>query len=145
MYAVPLVVAGCFALRRLWPAALVLVVVGTAELCHNVWLQTPPGYLVHPREFRQFYDFKAQEAIRQRRPVPSMDEALQYYEKAHAPQRQIYLQAREHSSSLEWLLTLGCLLAYAWAFVAPFLGWGADPPNGKPPPMGKTISAGKRK
>ena len=145
MYAVPLVAAGCFALRRLWPAALVLVVVGSAELCHTVWLQTPPGYLVHPREVRNLYMSAVEGSRMQGRPAPSMEDALQYYiQKVATPQRQMYLKARAETVSLEWLLTLGCLLGYAWAFAAPFLGK-EETPNGKPPPTGKTVSAGKRK
>ena len=145
LYAVPLVVAGCFALRRLWPAALVLAVVGTAELCHTVWLQTPPGYLVLPREVRRYHMSFVEGSRMQGQRAPSMEEVLQFYkDKVAAPVKQMYLEARKKTQDLEWFLTLACLLAYAWAFAAPFLPFG-QAPKGKPPPTGKTVWGGRRR
>jgi len=132
-YAIPLVVLCAFGLRRLWPAAIVLVLVGSAELCHNVWLNPAAGYLVHPRTVTQVYDEMRIESQARRLPMPTRDEALRYVQAGAEQQRAGYLRQRQSTEGLEYLLTLGCILGYAWAFACPFLKLGKADVEEEPP------------
>jgi hypothetical protein len=132
LYAVPLVVISSFALKRLWPAALILVLVASAELCHNVWLKMPPGYLVHPRQVNRVYEAMIAYGREHGGPYPSKQDALRYVQDQARQQQAQYLKERDKTRAAEYLLTLGCLLAYGWAFACPFLKMGKEDAEERP-------------
>jgi hypothetical protein len=132
MYAIPLVAMCSFGLKRLWPAAIALALVGSAELCHNVWLKAPPG--VHAKTAAAFDNIRSR--------VPP-DQVAEWHRQRQERLREIEAD-RDAQRPLEYSVLAASLLAYAWAFVSPFLRLG-EAPSGKPPSPGKTVPGGKRR
>jgi Gpi18-like mannosyltransferase len=134
MYAIPVMVIASFSMKRLWPAAILLALVGSFELCHNVWLPVQAGKLVDPLRLPEVQAYLAEghRADPRRFPTPTIGNAKQALEQNAARDLEAYRRARSGTAGLEWFLTLGCLAAYGWAFAAPFLKLGAAPPTGKP-------------
>ena len=134
MYAIPMMVIAAFAMKRLWPAAVVLALVGSFELCHNVWLERHAGSRVYPPTVRSIYNSVREQSLQTGRTPPSRAEVVRYVQQGARQEREelAYLHARQKTQELEWFLTLACLAAYGWAFAAPFLNLGGAPPKGKP-------------
>lgn len=116
VYGMPMLIVAAAAMRRLWPAVLVLAIVGAAEMTHNIWLTTPPGvYAVNASRMVMQYD-QMVASSRDRSRVPTqrqLDEAL-------ANLRGQIDADRDGTRPWELVLASLCVLAYAWAVVAPF-------------------------
>jgi Gpi18-like mannosyltransferase len=127
LYAVPVMVIASFAMKRLWPAAIVLIVIGSFELCHNVWLPVQAGKLADPLRIPDAQQFLATqyEASGGRSPHPTLENAKRFICANASRGLEDYRRVRGRTEGLEWLLTLASLAAYAWAFAAPFLRIGA--------------------
>ncbi|HUT56781.1 MAG TPA: hypothetical protein VNA25_02775 [Phycisphaerae bacterium] len=139
VYAIPLVTLAAVLLRRLWPAVLALAIVGTAELCHNVWLNPPPGTLLDKLGVRRTYEQAMARYVQMggrssRYTAPTMEAAEKYEIDKAKHLRAEYLEQRKRTKGLEWLLLLISLGGYAWAFASPFAFSVSQAAADKPPP-----------
>ena len=121
-YGMPLVILSAVALKRLWPAVVVLALVGAAEMTHNVWVKYPVGaFAKYARNVTEEYYSRPPD---QRASQAALDAFL-------AQQREVASKRRESSVGWEYLATLGSLGAYFWAVVAAF--WGRPLQPSAPP------------
>ena len=112
VYCIPLVMLASVPLRRCWIVVLVLALVGSAELTHNVWLRTSvAGSARMARAITTQYN----SIPHHRRPPPqALQNTLAKIREQDAPDR------AKHRP-WEYLATLASLFAYAWAVVTPFV------------------------
>jgi hypothetical protein len=128
MYAIPLVVLCSFRVRRLWPAAIALMLVGSAELCHNVWLTVPPGYRAKLAYGMEYYDSLPPSQLSPREAEMVRKERQGLVAMLAAADKDLATQRR-----WEYLVLAASLLGYAWAFACPFVKLGQGPVGGQPP------------
>ncbi len=139
VYCIPLVILASVSLRRCWIVGLVLAMVGSAELTHNVWLRRS---VASSARTARAITTRYNSIPHYRRPSPQgLQNALAKIREQDAPERAKY-------RPWEYLATLASLLAYAWVVFTPFVfppGPPADsPPPFPPPPAQKTRRRRKR-
>ncbi len=116
VYGMPLLIVAAAAMKRLWPAVLVLAIVGAAELSHNVWLKTPPGtYAANASYMLARYERFVMSPPPGSRPPTRHD-----LDVALADLREQMESQRDQTRGAEHLLAGLCVLAYAWAVIVPF-------------------------
>ncbi len=119
VYCIPFMLVVAVAFRRLWPAVVVLIIVGTAAHSWTIWLKGPPAGTFNPKpayaRYRQNYEQRYGNLPAYQRPrLP------EYHQFAEALGRN-YLQARKKAQTREYLVTLLSLLSYGWATIAMFV------------------------
>ncbi len=120
VYCMPLLIVAATALRKLWPAVLVLAIVGAAELSHNNWLPLPPG--AYPAMVSQGQEFRQQAGQFLAAVPPSDPRVPQVKARLAALPAQLAEFKDEHDRARpwEWLLSIACVLAYGWAVVTTY-------------------------
>ncbi|MHC4295501.1 MAG: glycosyltransferase family 39 protein, partial [Planctomycetota bacterium] len=133
VYCIPLVILGAVGLRRLWVAVIILALIGTAELTHNIWLKSSVSQTARiARNMTQRYN-----AIppSQRPPWATFQDHIAKMQENAAPDRSKY-------RPWEYLVAVASLGAYAWAIASPFVGTGKK--SKKPPTTVKRKSRRRR-
>jgi hypothetical protein len=103
----PWIILAAVAMKRFWPAVLVLAIVGSAEMTHNIWLESPPGaFLRYQRAVYAQTEYA-------RRPANVRGQIDRHLVKA----REDYEQRRDASRPTEWALTLLSMAAYLYTLV----------------------------
>jgi len=117
IYCVPLLVILACGRRLLWPAVIGLLIVGTAETSHNVWLKTPAGSLsknvverYHQQTLENYRQSVVSRSTDQYPPAPTYEDVLNQIGKS-------YWTYRANFIGKELLLTVLSLAAYGWAMI----------------------------
>jgi len=109
LYCMPLVIVAACSLRRLWPAVVVLALVGAAELSWNIWLKMPPAGQYDENQGLVEHSAK-QPAVAGKSDVESKSRYRRWYR-----------ASRQKWQWQEYTLTIASLAGYGWAVLAPFL------------------------
>ena len=125
VYAIPLVLVAAVPLKRLWPAVALLVLVATAELCHNVWLKPLPAGYFKADTARANYQAMLKGAAQMAASPPSFDDVKRMY-------WQHYNRQRQPLRPWELLATMASMSGYGWAVLAA-LAFASGPAPTAPP------------
>ncbi len=117
VYCMPLLIAMAVVIKRLWPAILILAIIGSLELCRHVWLQVPAGALkpklvkaIHGQMIKDYNRKMASVHPAMRPPPPSLLYAARVCLRGYIPSRKPY-------EPWEYTVTLLSLAGYAWAMI----------------------------
>ncbi len=117
IYCMPLIIILAFRVRALWPAVLGLLIVGAAEMSHNVWLTTAAGRFSEPA-VRQYYEQMTAKYDRQTASLPpDRRPELPTYGDFLDQAWQNYRTSRQPVENKEILFTLVSLGSYVWALI----------------------------
>jgi hypothetical protein len=118
IYCIPFVLVAAAGMRRLWPAVVLLLIVGAAEHSWNVWSVGPGAGSFQPQRTyaRYLAEYESAHAAEPSANRPPLASYSRFYQAA----RDVYLDSpgREETKSRELLVTILSLLGYLWAIAA---------------------------
>ncbi len=121
-YCMPFVILAAMKIPKFWISVVILAIVGSAEMTHNIWLdtETPPyKYAIEAQRMKYYYQSIP---FSKRPPRYVLDQELSRLHK-------LIEEHRRKDRPFEYLAVLTCIAGYFWGMVIPFVGFSNKKPQ----------------